>query len=253
MTQATDDVVRRNIKRELPCKLTEEEFTRIARQRATKEAERDELMDDLAKEKKRRQDQIEELNDEIGKMGTELRTGNQDRTVPCNEVFRRAADGTGWIHTIRLDTFDEVERRPATAHETQRYLPNVEPGNISSGSVLDDARAQQAAAAQRSAGGDDVPSEDDAPIDDDASVIPDDAPEAGEEDASDGAPAKKPKPEKFDQALLAEGKCALRFEGGDGCALELGHAGLHKSASHSWKARRPKPEQAASSSPEATA
>lgn len=246
MTQVTDDVVRRNIKRELPCKLTEEEFTRISRQRVAKEAELSQLEADLAKEKKRRQDQIDELEDEISKMGRELHTESQDRTVPCNEVFRRADDGTGWIHTIRLDTFDEVERRPATAHETQRYLPNVEIA-APSGSVLDDARAQQAAAAQRSAGGqdvpaDDVPAGDDVPANDDALVVPDDAPEAGD-DSTD--PAAKPKPEKFDPALLAAGRCALRFEGGDGCKLDLGHAGLHKSAVHSWKARRPKPEQAA--------
>lgn len=142
------DVVRRNIKRELPCRLSEEEFTRIARQRATKEAERDELEADLAKEKKRRQDQIDELDDEISKMGRELRTGEQDRTVPCNEVFHRASDGTGWIHTIRLDTLDEVERRPATAHETQRYLPGTDGP---SGGLLEDAQR-----AQRSAQ-DDVP------------------------------------------------------------------------------------------------
>jgi hypothetical protein len=117
------DIIRRNIKRELPCKITDEEFTRIAKQRATKEAEKEELEADLAKEKRRRMDQIELVQDELKVSGRELRTGYQDRTVNCNEVFYRTEEGTGWIHTIRLDTFDEVERRPATAHETQRYLP----------------------------------------------------------------------------------------------------------------------------------
>ncbi len=140
--QGTDeDVVRRNVKRELPCKLTEEEFTRISRQRVAKEAEHAQLEGDLAREKKKRQDQIDELEDEIAKMGRELHTEHQDRTVPCNDVFRRAMDGTGWIHTIRMDTYDEVERRPATAHETQRYLPSVDGGGI-----LDQSRVAQRSA-----------------------------------------------------------------------------------------------------------
>lgn len=53
------------------------------------------------------------------------------------------------------------------------------------------------------------------------------------------------KKEKFDAELLAAGKCALRFEGGNACRLDLDHEGLHKSSTHGWKARRPKPELAA--------
>jgi len=169
----SEDVVRRNIKRELPCLLTEAEFTRISRQRVAKEAELAQLQADLTRETKKRKDQIGELEDEIGKMGRELHTEHQDRTVPCNDVFRRdALDGTGWIHTIRLDTFAEVERRPATAHETQRYLPGTEgPG----AGLLDEARAKQQ---QRSAQ-DDVPT--------------DEATEDEDEDEGDDAPASKSK------------------------------------------------------------
>ncbi len=185
-TDTNEDVVRRNIKRELPCKLSDEELLRVARQRATKEAEQMQLEADLAKEQKKRKDQIAELADEVRKMGRELHTGEQDRTVPCNDVFRRAKDGTGWIHTVRQDTFDEVERRPATAHETQRYLPTVDgPG---SGGVLDIARARQQRSAQDT---DDVPSGDA-----DTVVAPEDIDgnedtEVEEELAPDDEPAKK--------------------------------------------------------------
>lgn len=161
MSEITDDtIVRRNVKRELPCKLNEEEFTRIARQRATKEAERDQLESDLAHEVKDRKDQIKKYDDEIGKMGRELRTGEQDRTVPCDEVFRKLEDGTGWIFVLRKDTYDEVERRPANAHETQRYLPGVDgPG----AGLLDQAAAaqQKERSAQPATEGGDVPNEDD--------------------------------------------------------------------------------------------
>jgi hypothetical protein len=143
-TTTDDEVLRRNVKRTLPCKLTEREFVEIARARATKEAELAQLEADLAKESKRRKDQISELEDEIRGMGRELHTGEQDRTVPCNEVFRRSDDGTGWVHTLRLDTFAEVGApRPASPAEMQRHLPSDElaspPRN-----VLDKARTAQA-------------------------------------------------------------------------------------------------------------
>lgn len=248
-TYSDDTIVRRNIKRELPCKLSEEEFTRIARQRATKEAERDELQADLVKEKKRRTDQIEELDDEIGKMGRELRTGEQERTVPCDEVFRKLDDGTGWIFVIRKDTYAEVERRPANAHETQRYLPGVD-GPGATPSVLDAARARQRSALEDTS---------DVPADDTGSDVPSDDGDgaaAGDEDAGAESPSEqataddkpagaKPKREKFDAALLAEGKCALRFEGGAACTREMDHDGLHDSGAHKWKAKRPKIQQTA--------
>lgn len=159
-----DDIVRRGVPRELPCKLDDVEFTRIAKTRAQKEAERDELAGDLAREKKKRQDQIDGIEEEISKMGRELRTGEQERTVKCNEVFRRHDDNTGWIYVIRLDTFDEVERRPANAHETQRYLPSIDNRTAPSSGLLDDAqRAQRSAQdAPRTGEVSDVPPEDDA-------------------------------------------------------------------------------------------
>lgn len=127
------DVIRRGIKRTLPCKLTEREFMQISKMRVDKEALLAQLAEDLAKEKKKRQDQIDELEDEITKMGRELHTGEQDRTVDCLEVFRRADDGTGWVHTLRINkaddgtkTYEEVEQRPASPAETQRYLPGIE-------------------------------------------------------------------------------------------------------------------------------
>jgi hypothetical protein len=173
----TEDVVRRGIKRDLPCRLTEPEFMRISKQRVAKEAELTQLQADLVRETKKRKDQIGELEDEIAKMGRELHTEHQDRIVPCNDVFRRdPIDGTGWIHTIRLDTFEEVERKPATAHETQRYLPAIDgPG----AGILDQARAKQKRSAQ-----DDVPAGD--AVEADLDMPPDDG-EGDLEDQLDGA------------------------------------------------------------------
>lgn len=142
-----DDVVRRGIKRVLPCKLTEEEFVEIAKKRVAREALLKQCEADLAKEQKRRKDQIAELEGEIGAMGINLHTESEDRTVLCNEIFRRGEDGTGYVHTIRLDTNEEVERRPASVSETQRYLPTDGFAPQSGASVLDQARSAQGAAA----------------------------------------------------------------------------------------------------------
>ena len=138
------DVIRRGIKRTLPCKLTDDEFMQIAKTRVDKEALLLQLESDLAKEKKKRQDQIAELSDEIAKMGRELHTGEQDRTVECVDVFVRAEDGTGWVHTIRK-TGEDVERRPASPAETQRHLPGVEGVSVGGAAapLLDQAIAAQ--------------------------------------------------------------------------------------------------------------
>jgi hypothetical protein len=139
-----DDVVRRGIKRILPCKLTESEFMEVAKKRVAREALLIQCAADLQRETKKRKDQIAELEEEIAKMGRELHTESEDRTVLCNDVFRRGEDGTGYVHTIRLDTNEEVEKRPATPGETQRYLPTLDA--TPSGSVLDQARSAQSTA-----------------------------------------------------------------------------------------------------------
>ena len=235
------DIIERGVKRELPCKLTDEEELRIARQMVALKAELAERESAWDLKAKKHKQEVSDTERVIAKMERELHTGQQDRVVICNRVFERNASGGGDEVLIRLDPAHqlpgdtrEVQRIPASASVMQRFLPFI--GDASGGgSILDDARAQQRAAEQRSAATqDDVPG-DDVPTDD-ASVIEADAPEAEEVEAK---PAKT-KAEKFDTVLLESGKCALRFEGGDACELELGHSGLHKSASHSWKARRPK-------------
>ncbi len=130
------DTVRRNVKRMLPCELEDHEMLEIARAKSKKESIISELQADLVDERKRRQSQIDEVEKEVVQMGYELITGKQQRPVLVNEVFR-----AGMVHVIRQDTYDEVEKRPATASEAQRFLPAVEG---SGGGVLDDARAAQA-------------------------------------------------------------------------------------------------------------
>lgn len=211
------DIIRRGLRRDQPVKLTQEELLDKMRAFTLKDAERDELTDELTKETKKRKQQIEELDDEISGLKRCIRTGEEDRSVSCFERMDRRGDGTWEVVLIRADTNAVVERRSAHAAELQRHLPNEYDGKATGTASFDVTDAEPGA---------DAPDEDD----------------------SEAAKNGKPKPEKFDSDLLADGKCALRFEGGNGCELELGHKGLHKSESHSWRARRPKPTQDAADS-----
>lgn len=180
------DIIERGVKRELPCKLTDEEELRIARQMVALKAELNEREAawDL-KAKKHKQD-VSDTERQIAKMERELHTGQQDRVVICNRIFERNAAGGGDEVLVRLDPAHqlpgdtrEVQRIPASASVMQKFLPFIDQAT-GNGSVLDDARAQQAAAAQRSAGpADDVPAdmpgdgeESEAEADDDADEKP---------------------------------------------------------------------------------
>jgi hypothetical protein len=172
------DIIEGGVKRELPCKLTDEEELRIARQMVALKAELAEREAKWDIQAKKHKQEVSEVERAIAKMERELHTGQQDRVVICNRVFQRNASGGGDEVLIRLDPAHqlpsdtrEVQRIPASASVMQRFLPFVSGGN----SLIDDANAQQAAAAQRSAG--------------DASDVPDDG-DAGEaSDAEHGAEA----------------------------------------------------------------
>ncbi len=186
------DIIERGVKRELPCKLNDEEELRIARQMVALKAElaeREAQWDLKAKKHKQEASETERV---IAKMERELHTGQQDRVVICNRVFERNASGGGDEVLIRLDPAHqlpgdtrEVQRIPASASVMQKFLPFI--GETGGGSLLDDARAQQRAVAERSAApADDVPSDAEAPATDDKAA-------ADKEPDGDEADDDKPK------------------------------------------------------------
>lgn len=231
-TDIDGDIVRRGIKRTLPCDLTEAEFLRIARQRVDKEALLDQVVEDFDKIKAKHKSAVDELQGEIDKARQELHTGQQDRTVLCVEVFRRDDGGSGWVDTLRMDvltaaygaaialaaTPDEarrgaaeqarVEFRPATPTEAQRYLPGVEGYAVdaaaSKGPLLDQAAAAQGRA--RAVGGDED-SEDDG--------VPDGADSEDEDDGLSDAPADET-PAQRSARESEEGRAARRAAGKGG-------------------------------------
>ena len=121
LDQQPADVIRRHVKRMLPVKLDDEELLEIARDAAKKRRNLRQLENDLADEQSKRKQQIKELQREIDTHDRELDTGDQERVVLCDEIFR-----AGTVYVRRSDTLEEFEPRPATAQEAQRYLPAVE-------------------------------------------------------------------------------------------------------------------------------
>jgi len=174
-----ENVINRGIKRTLPCKLTDEEFMLIAKQRVDKESLRDQVVSDFDRIKAKHKAQLEEMDAEIGKARQELHTGEQDRQVLCTSAFHRAKDGSGWVHVYRTDTGAVVEQRPATVAEAQRYLPGVEGELPKGGPILDRAPALH------------VVEEDDGTGDGDVTDIDELAAQAAEDDGDDEKPAKR--------------------------------------------------------------
>lgn len=115
------DTLRRHIKRSLPVPLSREEMTDIAIAASKKRQQIAQLTLDQAAEKKRRQQQIDDLQSDVDTSDRELATGHQDRIVMCNEIFVE-----GQVHTVRCDTWESFESRAANAQEAQRFLPAVE-------------------------------------------------------------------------------------------------------------------------------
>jgi hypothetical protein len=164
-TEATDNtpppsphkITARNIKRELPCKLTDAQLLEVATVKADLEAELDELQDQFADVKRDWGKRLEETEKRIDHLGGELRARARKSVVICHD---RIDAVTRMVETIREDTGEVVDRRVANLFEAGQVLPQTQhtkgdeiaaPGDEDDDSV-DDSLAAAAADAQRAAG-----------------------------------------------------------------------------------------------------
>lgn len=131
------NIIHRGLKRTLPCKLTNDELLRIAKQRTSEEALRDQVVADFDRIKSKHKVQLEEFDDKINKARQELHTEEQDRQVVCTSVFYRDGAGQSWVVVYRTDTSALVEQRPASPVEAQRHLPGVDGAAPIGGPILD--------------------------------------------------------------------------------------------------------------------
>ncbi len=159
---ATQDIVNRDIKRELAVKLTNEDLLEIAIEKAQLEAQLEELETDFGDAKKEWAKRMEDVEKRIAVKGHELRSKEQKRVVDCFERFR-----AGLIETIRTDTYEVVETRAANLFEAAKAsgktLPTGEPAEVDPDELAqrDAAKAQKDVGVAEDENGDVIPVEDD--------------------------------------------------------------------------------------------
>jgi hypothetical protein len=117
---AAPQEVRETFRRQLPCKLTTEESARYGQMLSSKVRER-ELTDETRKSVAAEYGaKIKMITAEISRVAAALEKNEELRPIDCYKVFH-----AGTMQTIRVDTNEVVEVRPATDAERQAPLPGV--------------------------------------------------------------------------------------------------------------------------------
>jgi hypothetical protein len=122
----TENIVRKNIRRELPVPLTDLEFVELSRYKANLELEREEAESAFAERKNDHTQRLKDLDARIGKAGAELRVGEQKRVVECLQRYVKTGEHAGKVETVRLDTNEVVERHAADLLESRQAVPDDE-------------------------------------------------------------------------------------------------------------------------------
>lgn len=152
-TTAHHKIIARDIKRELPCNLTQEEMLDIAIDKAKAEGELEQVRDEFRDVKDQWNERIEEAEKRIAQMGVEIRTRQRKRVVLCHE---RVVAETRMVEVVREDTNEVVDRRAANLFEAGKVLPqtkhlDVHAGDEPADGDVDSALAAAAAETQRAA------------------------------------------------------------------------------------------------------
>ena len=128
-----DDIVRDNYLETLPVRLSEDEFTRVARAKAKAEDALEEIEREADEKKAEYKRRIEEAEAEIDRMRLELSSEERKQPVQC---FDRYVQATHMIERVRKDTGAVFDTRVAKLSELQRVLPGAE--SLVEADVIDD-------------------------------------------------------------------------------------------------------------------
>lgn len=115
----TEDIHRRGIERELPCKLSNSQLLEIAISKANLEAHLEELEAKFEDVKREWTTQMKDVEKRISTMSGELRTREQRRVIECYERWRDGAT----LEIVRTDTGEVIDVRVATLRDKQPNLP----------------------------------------------------------------------------------------------------------------------------------
>jgi hypothetical protein len=117
----TTDILRKNIQRELPCPLTNDERLQRAIEASKRRAARGELEATLDAAKEAAKKAIADDEAALERLDNAVRDGREKRLIACYERFR-----SGTVELVRDDNGEIVETRAATMAEAQRQLPGAE-------------------------------------------------------------------------------------------------------------------------------
>lgn len=115
------DEIHREFERELPVKLQGKELLEVAISKANAEAELEQEEAKFEDVKREWGTKLKNIEKRISTMGTELRTREQRRPVPCFERWRDA----GTLEIVRTDTGEVIDVRVATMKDKQPNLPET--------------------------------------------------------------------------------------------------------------------------------
>lgn len=150
-------IIARNIKRELPSKLTDAQLLEVATHKADLEAELEEMHDQFADTKRDWSKRLEDVEKRIEHLGGEIRSRSRKSVVICHD---RVDSITRMVETVREDTNEIVDRRVANLFEASHVMPKTEhtkgdaiaaPGDEDD-DAADESLADAAAETQRAAG-----------------------------------------------------------------------------------------------------
>lgn len=114
----TTDIIKRNLKRELPCALDDDEVLIHARAAAKKRAELCTIQLEIADERKKQKERVATVAKEIARLDGIVESGKERRIVVCHEKWANGA-----VHLVREDTGEVVDTRQATAADRNLVVP----------------------------------------------------------------------------------------------------------------------------------
>ena len=113
--------IHRQFEKELPVKLGGKELLEVAISKANAEAELEQEQAKFEDVKREWGAKLKNVEKRIATMGTELRTREQRRMVPCYERWRDGAT----LEIVRGDTGEVIDVRTATMKDKQPNLPET--------------------------------------------------------------------------------------------------------------------------------
>lgn len=157
-TTETHKIITRDIKRDLPCRLTDTQLVEVATDHAKLEAEIGDVTDQFGDVKREWNKRIEDLEKRKEHLGGCLITRSRKSVVICHE---RVDAITRMVEVVREDTGEVVDRRVANLFEASKVLPETKhiggdeiaaPGDDAAVDADLEAAQAESAAAQKAVG-----------------------------------------------------------------------------------------------------